>query len=113
MRFLSVEPLLEDLGGSTSTGIDWVIVGGESGPARGRWSKNGSISIRDQCQRAGVPFFFKQWGGVRKGVAGRELEGKTHDSMPGRATGRTPVATRIRLEMLEHFNQIERDLQPA
>lgn len=81
-RFLSVEPLLEDPGALDLRGLDWVIVGGESGagarPLRREWV----TSIRDQCAAAGVPFFFKQWGGVHKGRTGRELDGRTHDEMP-------------------------------
>jgi protein gp37 len=84
VRFLSVEPLLEDLGEINLEGIHWVIVGGESGtgarPMRQEWVK----SIRDQCQSARVPFFFKQWGGVRKGKAGRLLDGRTYDEVPPR-----------------------------
>ena len=82
MRFLSVEPLLEDLGTIDLEGISWVIVGGESGigarPMASTWVR----AIRDQCETASVPFFFKQWGGVRKKRAGRELDGKYHDEMP-------------------------------
>ena len=59
-----------------------MIVGGESGPGRGRCRPNGSRRIRDQCQRAGVPFFFKQWGGVRKAQNGRKLHGRTYDEFP-------------------------------
>jgi protein gp37 len=83
VRFLSVEPLLEDLGPIDLTGIDWVIAGGESGhgarPMHADWVR----SVRDQCHAAGVKFFFKQWGGTRKGMAGRELDGRTHDEQPG------------------------------
>ena len=82
MRFLSVEPLLEDLGPLDLEGIAWVIVGGESGirarPLKEEWV----VSIRDQCCTAGVPFFFKQWGGVNKKKAGRTLAGRTYDDMP-------------------------------
>lgn len=82
MRFLSVEPLLEDLGEIDLDGIQWVIVGGESGrgarPMRAEWV----TSIRDQCLAANVPFFFKQWGGVNKKRNGRLLEGRTWDQMP-------------------------------
>jgi protein gp37 len=82
VRFLSVEPLLEDLGVIDLNGIHWVIVGGESGhgarPMHADWVR----SVRDQCQAAGVMFFFKQWGGVRKGKAGRELDGRTYDDQP-------------------------------
>jgi protein gp37 len=84
VRFLSVEPLLEDLGEVDLRGIGWVIVGGESGPGArpidGAWVR----SIRDQCERARVPFFFKQWGGVRKKIAGRTLDGRTYDEFPAR-----------------------------
>jgi len=61
-----------------------VIAGGESGPGARSLEKAWVVSIRDQCQAAGVPFFFKQWGGVRKGRAGRELEGRTYEEMPER-----------------------------
>jgi protein gp37 len=81
-RFLSVEPLLEDLGPLDLTGIHWVIVGGESGPGARPMEKEWIISIRDQCKIAGVPFFFKQWGGTRKGKTGRSLDGRTYDEMP-------------------------------
>ncbi len=84
MRFLSVEPLLEDLGKFDLGGIDWVIVGGESGPGARPMKKEWVISVRDQCKREGVPFFFKQWGGVRKSAAGRKLDGKTYDQFPER-----------------------------
>ncbi len=82
VRFLSIEPLLEDLGPLDLAGIHWVIVGGESGhgarPMQIEWVE----SIRDQCAGAGVPFFFKQWGGVRKKAAGRLLDGRTWDELP-------------------------------
>lgn len=82
LRFLSVEPLLEDLGTIDLRGIGWVIVGGESGagarPMKAEWV----ISLRDQCKRARVPFFFKQWGGVRKSEAGRELDGSYYNGLP-------------------------------
>ncbi len=82
VKFLSVEPLLEDLGVVDLTNIDWAIVGGESGPKarpiRPEWVR----SLRDQCHRAGVPFFFKQWGGVQKSKTGRRLDGRTHSEFP-------------------------------
>ncbi|HMD99735.1 MAG TPA: phage Gp37/Gp68 family protein [Terriglobia bacterium] len=83
VRFLSVEPLLEDLGELNLAGIGWVIVGGESGPGARPMDEKWVLSIRDQCRRAGVPFFFKQWGGTRKGAHGRLLQGVTHDEFPG------------------------------
>jgi protein gp37 len=84
VRFLSVEPLLEDLGTVDLSGIHWVIAGGESGPGARRMEKEWVLSLRDQCARAGVPFFFKQWGGVRKSKTGRLLDGKTCDGRPAR-----------------------------
>jgi len=84
MRFLSIEPLLDDLGKVDLGGIDWVIVGGESGPGARPMKKEWVISVRDQCRGEGVPFFFKQWGGVRKSAAGRKLDGKTYDEFPQR-----------------------------
>jgi protein gp37 len=84
LRMLSVEPLLEDLGALDLTGIGWVILGGESGPGARRMEPEWVRSVRDQCHVADVPFFFKQWGGVRKKEAGRLLDGRTHDDIPSR-----------------------------
>ncbi|MBX6314794.1 MAG: phage Gp37/Gp68 family protein [Isosphaeraceae bacterium] len=105
VKFLSVEPLLEDLGAVNLAGISWVIVGGESGhgarPMREEWVR----SIRDQCLAAGVPFFFKQWGGVRKSLAGRELDGRTHDAMP--AASHNPIASpQSRAEYIREFDTL-------
>ena len=82
LRFLSIEPLLEDLGPLDLSGIGWVIVGGESGPGARPMEASWVLSIRDQCRKQRVPFFFKQWGGVRKQLAGRKLRGKTYDEFP-------------------------------
>jgi len=82
VRFLSIEPLLEDLGTLDLAGIHWVIVGGESGPGARPMQPEWVVSIRDQCQQAGVPFFFKQWGGTKKHRTGRLLEGRTWDELP-------------------------------
>ena len=82
VRFLSLEPLLGPLPRLDLRGIDCVIVGGESGPGCRRIDPSWVLDVRDQCRRACVPFFFKQWGGVRKKQAGRELEGRTWDAMP-------------------------------
>jgi len=84
VRFLSVEPLLEELGEIDLAGIDWVIVGGESGPGARPIRKEWVVSIREQCKAAEVPFFFKQWGGTRKARYGRELDGRTYDEYPTR-----------------------------
>jgi protein gp37 len=82
VKFLSVEPLLGPLPGLNLRGIDWVIVGGESGPGARPMKSEWVAEIRDQCRDAGTPFFFKQWGGVHKKRAGREFEGRTWDEMP-------------------------------
>jgi protein gp37 len=83
-RFLSVEPLLEDLGRVNLRGIKWVIVGGESGPGARpidpRWVRD----LQERCEQAGVAFFFKQWGGVRKKETGRRLDGRTYSEFPER-----------------------------
>lgn len=80
--FLSVEPLLENLGKMNLKGIEWVIVGGESGhgarPLKEEWVWN----VQKQCEAVQIPFFFKQWGGVRKSLTGRELGGRTYDEFP-------------------------------
>lgn len=81
-KFLSLEPLLGPLDGLELSGIDWVIVGGESGPGSRPMDPDWVYSIRDQCLRDDVPFFFKQWGGSNKKSAGRLLEGRTWDEMP-------------------------------
>lgn len=90
IRFLSVEPLLEDLGKIDLTGIHWVIVGGESGPGARPIRKEWVISIRNQCREQRVPFFFKQWGGVRKKASGRLLQGRTYDEYPARVVRQVP-----------------------
>ncbi|WAS92505.1 DUF5131 family protein [Nannocystis punicea] len=82
LRFLSVEPLLEELGRVDLRGIDWVIVGGESGPGARPMQEKWVISLLEQARDADVPFFFKQWGGVQKGRHGRTLLGRTFDELP-------------------------------
>lgn len=91
VRFLSVEPLLEDLGALNLSGIDWVIVGGESGAGARPMNEEWVLSIRDQCRRTGVAFFFKQWGGVRKSVRGRMLDGRTYDALPRKVAAQAPA----------------------
>ena len=100
LRFLSIEPLLEDLGTIDLTGIDWVIVGGESGPGarpmRAEWVR----AIKAQCDEQHTPFFFKQWGGVHKATNGRLLNGRTYNAMPSR--NNTPAPDRaVREQLLE------------
>jgi protein gp37 len=82
IRFLSIEPLLENLGLVDLRGISWVIAGGESGHGARPLDPSWVTTLRDQCVAAGVPFFFKQWGGRQKKKNGRELEGRTWDEMP-------------------------------
>jgi protein gp37 len=81
VKFISAEPLLGPIEFDL-TGIDWVIVGGESGPKARPMDPSWALNIRDQCQKAGVPFFFKQWGGTFKKKTGRKLEGRTWDETP-------------------------------
>ena len=81
-KFLSLEPLLGPLHHLNLTNINWVIVGGESGPGARPIMQEWVIDIRDQCKSIHVPFFFKQWGGTNKKKTGRELEGKTWDELP-------------------------------
>jgi len=82
VKFLSMEPLLGPVPALNLEGIDWVIVGGESGPGARPMKEEWVVEIKDQCLRAHVPFFFKQWGGVRKKKAGKELQGRTWEQMP-------------------------------
>ncbi|HEX8570399.1 MAG TPA: DUF5131 family protein, partial [Caulobacteraceae bacterium] len=82
VKFLSLEPLLGPLPHLQLQGIDWVIAGGESGPGARPMNPDWVRSIRDQCSQAGVAFHFKQWGGVIKSKAGRELDGRTWDELP-------------------------------
>jgi protein gp37 len=93
VRFLSLEPLLGPLPDLDLRGIHWAIVGGESGPKARPMDAAWAIDLRDQCRRARVPFFFKQWGGKNKKRAGRLLEGRTWDEMP---KTREPSGTKLR-----------------
>jgi protein gp37 len=92
VKFLSVEPLLEDLGEVELAGIDWVIVGGESGPGARPIRREWIVRLRDQCAEAGVPFFFKQWGGTRKHLTGNVLDGAVHLSFPPVVRQQVPEA---------------------
>lgn len=82
VRFLSLEPLIKGLGELNLEGIHWVIVGGESGPGARPMKEEWVLDIQRQCTEQDVPFFFKQWGGVNKKKAGRELNERTYDEMP-------------------------------
>jgi len=82
IKFISFEPLLGSIPDIDLEGIDWTIVGGESGPNARPMKPQWAIDIRDQCLNANVPFFFKQWGGINKKKTGRILDGCTWDGMP-------------------------------
>lgn len=82
VRFLSCEPLIGPLDGLSLEGIDWVIIGGESGPGARPLKIEWIQSVLHLCRKTSVPFFFKQWGGVRKDLTGRALNGRTYDEMP-------------------------------
>ncbi len=82
VKFLSIEPLLEDLGAINLSGIDWVIVGGESGRGARSMHESWVQALLTQCRAQGVRFFFKQWGGENKKLAGRTLNGQTYDELP-------------------------------
>ena len=100
VRFLSIEPLLEGLDAINLKGIAWVIVGGESGAGARPMRKEWVVAIRDQCRKAKVPFFFKQWGGVRKSLAGRLLDGRTYDEFPARPEKKIPATPYFSLNAL-------------
>jgi protein gp37 len=85
VKFISMEPLLSPIVGQDFDGIDWVIVGGESGPNARILKKEWVLSIRNQCIKQNVPFFFKQWGGTNKKKAGRLLDGRIWNEMPVKA----------------------------
>jgi protein gp37 len=99
-RFLSIEPLLEHLGTLDLRGLSWVIVGGESGPRARPMKREWVISVRDQCLAAGVPFFFKQWGGRNKAATGRVLDGLTYNEYPESELRDVP-SSRAREKLIE------------
>lgn len=103
MAFLSIEPLLEDIGELNLAGIDWVIVGGESGAGARPMAPEWVTNIQRQCGKSKVPFFFKQWGGVRKSLAGRELNGRTYDDHPVASRSAVPSAAE-RKQLIASFN---------
>jgi protein gp37 len=105
LRMLSVEPLLEDLGGLDLEGIGWVILGGESGPGARPLREEWVLHVRDACKAAGVPFFFKQWGGTRKGKAGRLLQGQSCDEIPAQVARPMPDLT-DRRKLIAEFESL-------
>jgi protein gp37 len=102
LRWLSVEPLLEDLGEFSLDGIGWVVVGGESGPGARSMDAEWVRRVRRLCGDQGVPFFFKQWGGVFKAKTGRELDGQSDDGYPD-GGDKGPPDRRTRLRLLDEF----------
>jgi protein gp37 len=90
VKFLSIEPLLEDLGDFSLSGIDWAIVGGESGHGARPMQEKWVDKILKACRKENVAFFFKQWGGVHKSTTGRKLHGRTYDEMPERIVADMP-----------------------
>jgi protein gp37 len=113
VRFLSVEPLLEHLGALALDDIDWVIVGGESGPGARPMEESWVLAIRDQCQRAGVSFFFKQWGGVQKKRRGRLLQGRTYDEYPASAAAVAPSLAERRERLRELSRRLDMPIVKA
>ncbi|MCI0704402.1 MAG: phage Gp37/Gp68 family protein [Planctomycetia bacterium] len=109
VRFLSVEPLLEDLGEVNLTDIHWMIVGGESGHGARPMALEWVRSLRDQCRKTGVSFFFKQWGGVRKNETGRKLDNRTHDDQPETRDAEMP-SRRVRLRLVEDHEAEETEV---
>ena len=112
MAFLSVEPLLEDLGELDLTGLHWVIAGGESGAGARPMKREWVVNVQRQCSKANVPFFFKQWGGVRKSITGRELDGRTYDDFPAPVRNRVPNFDE-RKRLIAEFAQIWPNSPPA
>jgi protein gp37 len=82
VRFLSCEPLIGPVGRLDLDGIEWVIVGGESGPGARPMKKEWVLDLKRQCGRAGAAFYFKQWGGTRRHLNGRELDGQEYSALP-------------------------------
>lgn len=103
VAFLSVEPLLEDLGRINLGGVSWVIVGGESGPGARPMNIEWVREIRNQCEQSGAAFFFKQWGGIRKSETGRTLDGKTYNEFPKVPQLHATAILERRVEMLAEF----------
>jgi len=100
VRFLSIEPLLEDIGKFDLSGIHWVIVGGESGHGAREMEEKWVLPIRDLCAKAKVPFFFKQWGGVQKSKTGRILQKQTYDALPPVSMNRVMSKEKRNAELL-------------
>jgi len=113
MKFLSVEPLLEHLGRISLRGVNWVIVGGESGAGARPMNASWVRSLRDQCQSEKVPFFFKQWGGVRKAKTGRMLDGRTYDEFPRVASKPISLDEERRQQLVAKFDGLFAEAVPG
>jgi protein gp37 len=111
VKFLSVEPLLDDLGNVDLKSIDWMIVGGESGPGARPIDPDWVRSLRKQCRNSQVKFFFKQWGGVRKHQTGRMLDGRTYDEFPDLELESAPSEKR-RSHLISEIRQNAIDFVP-
>lgn len=112
VKFLSVEPLLEDIGIVNLSGFSWMIVGGESGPGARPMDARWVRSLRRQCRSFGVKFFFKQWGGVRKHLTGRMLDGRVYNEFPERAVELVPDSGR-RISLVSAIQQISDNFIPV
>jgi protein gp37 len=112
VKFLSIEPLLEDLGKFDMSGLDWAIVGGESGHGARAMQEKWVDSILKLCRRDQVAFFFKQWGGVHKSTTGRKLHGRTYDEMPRISAAEIPTRKNRQLAALSWQNRSKFWLSP-
>jgi protein gp37 len=113
VRFLSIEPLLEDIGQLNLRDIHWVIVGGESGPRARPMKPEWVDGILAQCSNAGVRFFFKQWGGRRKNLTGRTLNDRTYDEMPESQHNPFPTQRARRITLIQEILDHQSEFCPA
>jgi protein gp37 len=111
VKFLSVEPLIQDIGIVNLNEINWMIVGGESGPGARPMEADWVRSLRRQCRDSGVKFFFKQWGGVRKHLTGRTLDGRVYNEFPERTVAHLPENSR-RTSLISAVQQISSSFIP-
>ena len=112
VKFLSIEPLLEDLGSFDISGIDWAIVGGESGHGARPMDERWVLKLLKLCRREDVDFFFKQWGGVHKSTTGRLLRGQNYDEMPNLSAAEMPSRTNRQSAALRWKNRAQRWMSP-
>jgi protein gp37 len=108
VKFLSIEPLLEDLGSFSISGIAWAIIGGESGHGARPMDERWVLKLLNLCRRENVDFFFKQWGGVHKSTKGRLLRGRSYDEMPDRSAAEIPSRTNRQSAALTWKNKAQR-----